>query len=49
LEFLSNGLHKRLGESAAFDYDFVVAFIETLRDYGQIMIGQYYLLNNLLE
>jgi hypothetical protein len=42
LEFLSNGLSKRLGESAAFDYDFVVAFIETLRDYGQIMIRKYY-------
>jgi hypothetical protein len=42
LEFLSNGLSKRLGESAGFDYDFVVAFIETLRDYGQIMIRKYY-------
>jgi hypothetical protein len=42
LEFLSNGLSKRLGESAALDYDLVVAFIETLRDYGQIMIRKYY-------
>ena len=38
LECVSNGLKTRLGNTANFNYGFVVAFIESLRDYEKILI-----------
>jgi hypothetical protein len=38
LEFISHGLNTRLGDTADFNYGFVVAFIESLSDYEKILI-----------
>jgi len=38
LKCISNGLNTRLGDTADFNYGFVVAFIEALGDYEKILI-----------
>lgn len=38
LQFVSGGLRERLGEESCFDYGFIKAFLESLHDYGEILI-----------